>query len=168
MLCGLMLNALVTSLLGSQESFRVGGDLRRYCRRSQQQDPSTDSTLLRVPYLRSHGNRTLSYPGATSRTGIHPQILLRRPKRRAKSAACANVRRRLRAEDVLVDRWIQGNAHPHKNSRFRIWPSVIIGETAGHHDFSCPFMFRGSTAFFCLRRCPGFEIHGQPRFCTIS
>ncbi len=44
----------------------------------QQQNSSGDQTILRFPHLQSHGNRPLSHVGTPPRTGINPQILLRR------------------------------------------------------------------------------------------
>ena len=53
-------------------------DLHRRRRRSQQQNPSGDQTILWLPHLRSDGNRLISHARTTSGTGINPQILLRR------------------------------------------------------------------------------------------
>src|ERR1019366_4369848 len=53
-------------------------NLQWRCGRPQQQNPSGDQTILRLSHLRSHGNCPLSQLGAAPRTGISPQILLRR------------------------------------------------------------------------------------------
>src|ERR1035441_8521454 len=67
----------------SDESELVSGQRRNLqwrCGRPQQQNPSGDQTILRLSHLRSHGNCPLSQLGAAPRTGISPQILLRRLK----------------------------------------------------------------------------------------
>src|ERR1035441_2648375 len=67
----------------SDESELVSGQRRNLqwrCGRPQQQNPSGDQTILRLSHLRSHGNCPLSQLGAAPRTGISPQILLRRPQ----------------------------------------------------------------------------------------
>jgi transposase len=47
----------------------------------KQQNSSGDQTIVRIPYLQRDGNGSLSRAGTTSRTGISPQILLRRRKK---------------------------------------------------------------------------------------
>ena len=41
-------------------------------RRPEQQDPSGNQTILRLPHLRSHGNRPLPQLRTSSRAGNHP------------------------------------------------------------------------------------------------
>ena len=49
-----------------------GGGLQWGGRRPQQQNPSGDQTLLRIPHLQSHGNGPISQLGPTPRTRKQP------------------------------------------------------------------------------------------------
>src|ERR1039458_1755488 len=57
-------------------------DLQRCRRGPQQQTSCGDQTFLRFSHLRCHGNRPLSHVGSASGTGIDPQFLLSKAKKK--------------------------------------------------------------------------------------